>query len=154
MSFKRVQELLENAQNLEDFASKPPFFGKDNWTIDPAKIVIKPLENSLPTTPEEEPVKTTTKTATKRVRFASYVEVYLRCPADKNGIQYPSKSFAKLKQNNTIMLKEKRIEELEDSLKQARKELIRAHDYRFLIIMATLVFIGLVMSYNYINNGL
>lgn len=150
MEFERVQKPVESAQILEDYTSKPPFFGKDKWTIDPEKIVIRHQENSLPTAPEEEPVKTTPK----RVRFASYVEVYLRCPADKNGIQYPSKSFAKLKQDNTIMLKDKRIKELEDSLKQARKELIRAHDYRFIIIMAVVFFIGLVMSYNYINNGL
>lgn len=145
MSFERFQESIDSTQTLEDYATKPPFFGKDKWTIDPAKIVTRP-----PTTSVETPVKTTPK----HVRFASYVEVYLRCPADKNGIKYPSKEFAELQQDNMIMIKDKRIEELEYKLKRARQELIRAHDYKIIIIMVSVMFIGLVMSYNYINNSL
>lgn len=149
MSSERIQEPIEN---LEDYSSSPPFFGKDKWTIDPTKIVTRPPENSLPTIPEEEEegvketVKTSVKTQPKRVRFASYVEVY---PANRNGIQYRSKSFAELQKDNAISLKERQIEELERKLKRARRELTRAYDCKLIIIMVSLGFVLLVMSYSY-----
>lgn len=160
MSFEYIQEPNNSIQNIENYSSKPPCFGKDNWTVDPAKIVIKPQTNILPTIPEKEEedvkeiVENVVKTEPKRVRFASYVDVYLRCPVDKNGIQYPSKKFAKMAQDNLLSLKEKRIEELEYKLKQMRQELTREHDNNILTILVSLLVILLVVSYKYANANL
>ncbi len=158
MDFERIQKLVESAQNLEDYATKPPFFGNDKWTIDPAKIVTRPPKMMLPTIQEEEEdvketVENVVKTPPKRVRFASYVDICFRCPADGNGIKYPSKIFAE-PQNDEIAIKEKRIEELEYKLKQARRELIRAYDHKLIIILVSLVFIALIMSYSYAHMDL
>ena len=159
MDFERIQKLVESAQNLEDYSSRPPFFGKDNWTVDPAKIVTRPSISMLSSIPEEEEedvketVETVVKTPPKRVRFASYVDICFRCPADGNVIKYPSKMFAE-PQDDEIAIKDKRIEELEYKLKRARQELTRAYDHKLIIIMVSLVFIGLIMSYKYTHMDL
>ena len=160
MDFERIQKLIESAQNLEDYSSRPPFFGKDNWTVDPAKIVTRPSTSMLSSIPEEEEedvketVEPVVKTAPKRVRFASYVDVCFRCPADGNVIKYPSKIFADQQQDIELSIKDKRIEELEHKLKRARQELVRAYDHKLIIIMVSLAFIGLIISYNYTRTNL
>ena len=140
----------------------PPFYGKNEWVLDPRKIVSRPNNFTLETIPEEEeedmpqaPV-IEHKTPEKRVRFASYVEVYLRCPVDKYHKQIPSKKVDKMIQENILSIDEKRVKELEYNLIQTQHALSRARTiinlFPLLILLA--VFIGLVIYHDHIQSGL
>ena len=150
----------------EDYSSMPPFFGKDKWIVDPTKIVTRQPKNSLQTTPETEnegddkTIKNTPKTPTKHVQFASYADVYMRCPIIDAKVRYPSKMIEELKRENALLkddllISEKKAELLEDRLKRTQQELTRAHDNELLIIiMVSLMTMGLVMYYKYAQMGL
>lgn len=153
MDFERIQKIVESAQNLEDYSSRPPFFGKDKWTVDPAKIVIRPPSTHLPTISEEEEedikesvenvIKTQPKISTKHIQFASYADVHMRCPIVDKRVHYPSKMIEELKQENTILtddllIAEKRIERLESRLKYVQRALIRARTIAMCMMLLVL----------------
>ena len=162
MDFERVQKLIESAQNLEDYTLMPPFFGKNKWTLDPTKIVTKSIKTTLPTIPEEEDIKEPPlEKSPKRVQFASYVEVHMRCPVIGKQIHYPSKMIEDQKHENDILkddllIAEKRIEQLESKLKLTQQMLSRARTINdtLPLWMLVLLFLSLVISYKYTQMNL
>ena len=163
MDFERIQKLVESAQNLEDYSSRPPFFDKDNWTIDPAKIVTRQPKIVLPTISEEEEedIRELLKNEPKSVRFASHVDVHIRCPIINGQARYPSKMIEELKQENDLLkddllIMETRVEQLEHKLKHTQRELSRARTINdtLPLLMLVLLFIGLVISYKYTQMNL
>lgn len=152
MDFERIQKIVESAQNLEDYSSRPPFFGKDKWIVDPTKIVTRHPSTHLPTISEEEEgikesienvIKTQPKISTKHIQFASYADVHMRCPIVDKRVHYPSKMIEELKQENTILtddllIAEKRIERLESRHKYVQRALIRARTIAICIMVLVL----------------
>ena len=140
----------------------PPFYGKNDWIIDPKKIISRPVHITLETIHEEEEedvkevIKVEQKPREKRVRFASYAEVHMRCPIVDERIRYPSKMIEELKQENALLsddllIAEKRIEQLEAKLKRTKRDLYHARTINdtFPLWILVLLFVGLVISYKY-----
>ena len=67
---------------LQITAQNPPFFGKNEWILDPTKIVQKTPKQTFSTFPEEEKrheksvTETSIENPVRRVVFAPYVTVY------------------------------------------------------------------------------
>ena len=140
----------------------PPFYGKNDWIIDPKKIISRPVHITLETIPEEEEedvkevIKVEQKSREKRVRFASYADVHMRCPIVDTRIRYPSKMIEELKQENALLndellIAEKKIEQLELKLKKTKQELYYARTINDTLPLWILVLllVGLVISYKY-----
>lgn len=134
----------------------PPFYGKNDWFLDPKKIVSRPANFTLETIPEEEeedmPQTPVIKpeTSEKRVKFASYVEVYFRCPVDGNLEPISSKKVDKMIQKNALSVNEKRVKELEYKLKQTQHALSHARTIinLFPLLILLSILIGLVIYHD------
>ena len=166
MSFD-LPEYNISTQKAKKYGFQPPFFGEDRWVIDPIKIVTRPPKNILPVIPEEEEVdidetvKNTPEMPTKRLRFASYVNVHTRCPIIDAKVRYPSKMIEDLKRENTLLkddllITEKRIERLESMLKRTQQALIHAHTINdaLAIWLVMMLLAGLIIAYKYIEMNL
>ena len=143
-------------------AQIPPFFGKNDWIVDPKKIVYRPVHITLETIPEveeedvKEVIKVEQKSGEKHVHFASYAEVHMRCPIVDTRIRYPSKMIEELKQENALLnddllIAEKKIEQLELKLRRTKQELSHARTINDTLPLWILVLmlVGLVISYKY-----
>ncbi len=132
-------------------ANYPPFCCKNDWFVDPKKIVMNPAHVTLNTIPEEVKevvIKEVHKPAEKRVKFASYVDVHMRCPIVEDRVRYPSKMIEELKRENSLLsddllIAEKRIEQLKAKLAHARTII------HTLPLWILLLFIWLVVAYVY-----
>lgn len=137
----------------------PPFYGKNDWIIDPKKVVYRPVHITLDTVSEEdakETIKLEQKSREKRVHFASYAEVLMRCPIVDMRIRYPSKMIEELKQENALLsddllIAEKRIMQLEAKLKSIKQELSHARTINdtLPLSMLVLLIVGFVLLYKY-----
>ena len=67
---------------FRETTATPPFFDKDKWTLDPAKIVTRTPKQPLSSIPGEEnvivPVQTAVISVKKHIRFAPYDICYKR----------------------------------------------------------------------------
>lgn len=138
----------------------PPFCCKNDWIVDPKKIVSNPAHITMKTISKEkeEEVKEVTKEEQKsikrRVQFSSYVDVYMRCPMIEDRVRYPSKMIEELKRENSLLsddllIAEKRIEQLETTLAHAR-----TINETLPLWMLVVLLVGLVVAYTYIQLGI
>lgn len=137
----------------------PPFYGKNDWIIDPEKIVTREAHITLKISPEErkeEAIKVGQKPVKKQVRFASYVDVHMICPVINDHIRYPSKMIEELKQENALLsdellISEKRNEQLEAKLRRTKQELSHARTINDMmpLWMLVLMMVGSVLLYKY-----
>ena len=161
MSSRFVQDSTSSTKTFDDYDCMPPFFGKDNWTPDPAKIVTRRPKILFQRPEEKEVIKEPLKNELKRVRFASYVEVHMRCPIINEHVHYPSKMIEELKQENDLLkddllIAETRINRLETKLKTTQQKLSRARtiNRNLPLWMVLLLFIYLVSLYKYNQTNL
>ena len=136
----------------------PPFCRKNDWFVDPKKVVLNPA-HSLPDEEEEELREVITEaqeSVEKSVQFASYVDVHMRCPVIEDHVHYPSKMIEELKHENSLLIDdlliaEKRIEQLEAKLKRTKQELVHARTINETLPLWILValFVGLVVAHKY-----
>lgn len=156
MSFDLL-DLAISTQPTEEYSSLPPFFGKDRWSIDPTKIVTRP---SIIITAEDVngSVENTPKIPAKRVRFASYVDVHMRCPIIDAQVHYPSKMIEELKQENALLrddllIAEKRVEQLESKLKRTQQALTHARTINntLPVQMVMVLFVILFVAYKFVE---
>lgn len=80
------------SQISNETSRNPPFFGKNDWVLDPSKIVQRNTINRLPVIPKELSQKATATNAVavtieKRVKFAPYII----CHSHINGQNYAHK---------------------------------------------------------------
>ena len=108
-------------------AQNPPFFGKNEWILDPSKIVQKTAKQTLSTIPKEEKedensiTETSIESPIRRVVFAPYVTVY---SSSKMIHTEPLKH----KRDNTRARLQSMVELLDDEvfiMRYRRKQLLR-----------------------------
>lgn len=116
-------------------------YGKNDWILDPSKIVINPRHMALEPIPEEEeeepiqPIIIEQKPVEKHVHFSPYVNIHVCRPLRKYNTHYPPKVLEELLSSeellkDELLIADKRIECLENKLKTAINDAARARTMR------------------------